>query len=131
VFILLLSGFVQLDAYNQAQDSCYSSGDNSKESANASYGNLNNLQGFIAKSSSSSFAGKRIKIDVEEKEIEEDELVCTRKYTAISEYFNALFDPQTAGYFFHYLKKRLPFCKHFSFFSSDWCLNTRFQVFRI
>jgi hypothetical protein len=126
--ILLSSGYAQLDAYNRTKDSCYSSTEDLKAQAKAIFGNLRNRDS-VYKSTSSSFAEKRIRIDLEEKEIEEDEIV-SRKYMEISQYFTSFFDPYTAGYFFHYLK-RLPFCKHFSSLSSHWCLTVIFQVFRI
>jgi hypothetical protein len=84
----------------------------------------------INKSSSSS-ESRHLVIEVTENESEEEEFNTARKYLEISDYFTNLFNAQSHGYFLHYLKKRLPFCKHFSNLSSDWSLFTIFRVFRI
>lgn len=52
-------------------------------------------------------------------ETEDDELIAPRKYTEISNYFFTFFYSHLSGYFNQYLNNRLPFCKHFSYTSSN------------
>jgi hypothetical protein len=59
-----------------------------------------------------------IRIEATEKEIEEDELIFSKKSLESSSSFAAVFFALILGYFFHSLRKRLAFCKRFSYFIS-------------
>lgn len=68
----------------------------------------------------SSPAGKTIfKIEAVENEVKEEVLIPSRKLFEISDYFTAFFDTQTPTHFLLYIKKSLPFYKHFSYNLSD------------
>jgi hypothetical protein len=129
LLILLSNGFKQGYAYNH-QDNYYSHAKNHKALEDARLGTFPNRRDCIDPSSSFPIATNFL-LAIIETEVEEEELSHSRKYLEISSYYVSLFNPQAFGYFLHYLKKRLPFCRHFSYLTSDWSLFTIFQVFRI
>lgn len=59
------------------------------------------------------------KIDVQDNEDEEEELTSFKEYLELGNAVTNFFHSLTFGDYSRYVKKSLPFCKHFSYLSSD------------
>ncbi|HYG38403.1 MAG TPA: hypothetical protein VD908_07295, partial [Cytophagales bacterium] len=119
LFVLLSSGYGQMYAHHPENPS-YSPTKNITAPENTIFEQTQNTEDVIIKSFGSGDENN-LKIGVAESVAEEDEFLFSKKYLE-SHHFTPLFSGQTDPYYFHYLKKRLSFFKHFSNFSSHWSL---------
>jgi len=60
---------------------------------------------------------------------DDDELIAPRKNVEITNYLITFFHSQVVGYSNNHVQTRLPFCKHFSYTSSD--INIAQRVIRV
>jgi hypothetical protein len=108
--ILLLGGFAQFDGHvlPLMADDCGQS-----ENATVCIEPQLTIKPFSSASEKTVF-----RIEATEKEIEEDDLVFSKKSLQSNSSFAAVFFALILGYFFHSLRKHLAFCKRFSYFVS-------------
>jgi len=123
LWILLLSGYNQLYAHED-QTACIAV-KNTESSDHSIFSTVQNDHSFIIKSALSSKEKENDKIDPTEDE--DDKLISFKKYLENNNYFITFFCPQTQGCFYHCIKKCLPVCKQFFYFSS--C--RRYIMFRV
>lgn len=128
--ILLLSGHTQLRAYTY-NDSNYASLEKNIESHYLNFTEMQDALGINIKTTIPGIQKVNDKIDSTDNEKEEDELTSSKKCLDLNNYFTAVFyTAQTPVYVHHYTEKSLPYCKHFSSFSSlKWYII--FRVIRL
>jgi hypothetical protein len=132
LYIFLLGGYSLLNAHAYEGYVHHSTINLSKKSDVASFVKERSNLVLIEKPTSSVPKKERFRIEITEKEMEEDELVTHKKNLVVSNCFTAFFDTDAHGSFIRrYLKTRLPFGKHFSYLFSYKSLHLIFQVFRI
>jgi hypothetical protein len=125
LYILLLGGYGQVYAKVYQDCVCYSSSKTIDWSEHASVDSDQNDQTLITKSGHCITENEEYKLRATDNENEDDDQLSVKKYFEACNYFPSDFYGQLPGYFFSYTIKRLPHCKHFSYFSSDTYLKLR------
>ena len=125
LYILLLGGYGQIYAKAYNDCICYSSSKTINWSEQPTVDSEQNTQTLITKSGHCITENEESKLRATDNENEDDDQFSLKKYIETGNYFAVTFYGQLPGYFFNYTKQRLPYCRHFSYFSSDTYLKLR------
>lgn len=126
LWILLLGGLNPLSAHMDMEKACHSL----KETKHVSFDTQRHDEAFIGKTSSHG-SEESSKFQITNNEEKEEEITFSKKYSASSNFFTAIFYAFILGYFLRNPKNSLPFCRYFSHFSSLRSFNLLFCVFRL
>lgn len=113
---LLLRGGDHLYAHTSQNHSRYSPAELPKRSEQSGLGTVKNTQSAIRKADQSGAQDEAISATETE---DDEEWISPRKYVQITNYFINFFYAHLTGLAHRGLNNRFPFCKHFSYTSSD------------
>jgi len=113
---LFVRGYDHLYVLATHNHTCYSPTRPVKESEQLRLGNTTNKLTILREAASLDADNEGVTATETD---DDDELLSPRKYVEVFNYFITFFLAYRSEYICRYVKNRLPFCKHFSYTSSD------------